>query len=111
MYKRQDTDIALKVQNITKDGQGRLIIKAGKPDDISEVYKSIDFEGAGIADPENMQVTAEGVQYEYIPENSSEVPAGGLTLGGSIPVPGKLKFDLNHKFNDKVCLLYTSRCV
>ena len=27
-----DTDIALKVQNITKDGQGRLIIKAGKPD-------------------------------------------------------------------------------
>lgn len=99
-----DTDIALKVQNITKDGQGRLIIKAGKPDDISEVYKSIDFEGAGIADPENMQVTAEGVQYEYIPENSSEVPAGGLTLGGSIPVPGKLKFDLNHKFNDKVKL-------
>lgn len=99
-----DTDIALKVQNITKDGLGRLIIKAGKPDDISEVYKSIDFEGAGIADPENMQVTAEGVQYEYIPENSSEVPAGGLTLGGSIPVPGKLKFDLNHKFNDKVKL-------
>ena len=42
-----DTDIALKVQNITKDGQGRLIIKAGKLDDISEVYKSIDFEGAG----------------------------------------------------------------
>ena len=28
-----DTDIALKVQNITKDGQGRLIIKAGKPAD------------------------------------------------------------------------------
>ena len=51
-----------------------------------------------------MEVTAEGVQYEYIPENSSEVPAGGLTLGGSISVPGKLKFDLNHKFNDKVKL-------
>ena len=35
-----DTDIALKVQNITKDGQGRLIIKAGKPDDISEVCRN-----------------------------------------------------------------------
>lgn len=99
-----DTDIALKVQSITKDGQGRLIIIAGKPDDISEVYKSIDFEGTGIADPENMQVTTEGVTYEYIPENSVEVPSGGLTLGGKTAVPGKMKFDLKHKFNDKVKL-------
>ena len=99
-----DTDIALKVRSITKDGHGRLIIKAGKPDDISEVYKSIDFEGVGIADPENLEVTSEGVSYEFIPENSGEVPAGGLTLGGSISVPGKMKFDFDHKFNDKVKL-------
>ena len=34
-----DTDIALKVQNITKDGQGRLIIKAGKPAKASYAVK------------------------------------------------------------------------
>ena len=91
----------IKIQNITKDGQGRLIIKAGKPDDISGFTNQLILKVQELQIGKYAGNCRGAFNMSIFRKIPSEVPAGGLTLGGSIPVPGKLKFDLNHKFNDR----------
>ncbi len=100
------TGVALKAISITDIGSDELTIICSEPD-ISEVLTNLEFEGIGTLDAGNI-VAAEDVICEYDPNGSIEDEDDDLyplniVAGGSVSVPGKLKYTIaNKKITDKV---------
>lgn len=94
---------ALKVTNITEDDTDIFI--TGVEPELAEVFSHIDFAGNGTAVVGNL-IPADGVSCEYnengsVDEDNSELYPLDIDLGGSVPVPGTLKFTVaEKKFTD-----------
>lgn len=86
--KQFDTDLAFRATAVVKDAAGNCVITAVQPEEISEVFESIDFEGACAADADQVE-PASGVSYTYEPLDTLDG-----TIGGSVALPAKLKFDI-----------------
>lgn len=83
--------VALKATSVKKIGRSKLTIKCKVPQ-ISEVVAEMSFEGQGQVNTAGIETTS-GVTYEY-------TEGTGLSqgiIGGSVAVPGTLKFTLNDK--------------
>ena len=90
--------IALKVSTIADNGN-TITITATEPD-ISEVVSNIDYAGVAHGDAANFE-PSEDVTVEYNPtgsiEDEDEDYPLNIKAGGSVSVPGKLKFTLASK--------------
>ncbi len=94
------TGIALKAVSINNLENDYLELICSKPD-IAEVLTNIEYEGIGVADVNNM-VPSEGVMFEYEPQvgtrdRTIESLALNINAGGSVSVPGTLKFTVAKK--------------
>lgn len=89
------TGVALKAKKVKTSGKN-LVITCTKPE-VQEVLSEVSYVGKGTVDPSKVEA-AEGVSVSY------ERGTSGLSqgdYGGSISVPGKLKFTVNKKINSK----------
>ena len=96
--------IALVATQVIKENDNLLKINASKPNDVSKILKSIDFEGIGTEiDEKNIECFLDGVEFYY--DSSDELQAR-KKMGGSIFIPGKIKINFGdgYKLTDKVKL-------
>lgn len=90
--------LALKAVSVKKQGKNKLKLVCKVPE-LSEVVTELSYEGKGTVDVANVK-PADGISYQYIPE-------AGLSqgvYGGSVSVPGSLKFKLNKSLGSKTKL-------
>lgn len=66
-----------------------------------EVLSDIEFEGYGKANVDHVEPSS-GVGYEYIPEESNAKPRADIDAGGTVAVPGSLKFSVNKSLNENL---------
>lgn len=92
------TGRAFKVSEVGEEGN-QWILKCTEPK-IEEIFQKLDF--AAYATPEIDKIrTMDGVSFEYIEGTVGEDVALrplNINIDNSFAVPGKLKFDVNHKF-------------
>lgn len=96
--------IALKAISITDNENGTLTIFCSEPE-LSEVLSELQFVGAGTADV-NGFIVSDGVACAYDPYGSIDDDDGAFPLnisaGGSVKVPGTLKFTVDKKLSEDV---------
>ena len=80
---------------------GRLEIICSKPDSLGDVYKSINFEGSATPSLDNFIPASDEVTIEYDDNESSRKSKSirriNINGGGSVSVPGKVKFKMLDK--------------
>lgn len=91
--------VALKVDKVVNLGNKYRF--TGTAPKLEEVYSSIDFVSAAKADVNNL-TAASGVKVSYDPNgvvipDDSPLTMKNINLGGSVGLPGKLKYDIHEK--------------